>query len=195
MLERTANTTAVSEPVVTWAMRCKIRKILDLPNEERSDSQVRRYWRHYSLPSASQFGLDPSAFGLPPKDYILHLVHVADFHLNSLYHFFKHVEITEQLNGILLSSLQSVPRVWRVRLLIIIALGKLFLEKGADVSGPPGIQEFLQSTVALPSSIELALNPIAAIETLSLLAVYAQAAELHDAAYLYVGSIQDTSSS
>jgi hypothetical protein len=50
-------------------------------------------------------------------------------------------------------------------------------------------------TAALPSSIELALNPIAAIETLSLLAVYAQAAELHDAAYLYVRSIQDTSSS
>ena len=61
-----------------------------------------------------------------------------------------------QLSSTLGHSLQTTIGVWRVKLLLIIALGKLFLEKGATAYGPPGMQEFLQGVHDLSSNIILA---------------------------------------
>ena len=78
--------------------------------------------------------------------------------------------------------------MWHVKLLLIIALGKLFLEKGSDTSGPPGTKEFLEGVKNLPSNIELAQSPLISSEALALLAFYARAADLHHAAYLYASN-------
>lgn len=128
----------------------------------------------------------PSALSLPPKDYIAHLAQVADFHLNTNNCFFSYTAFQEQLSRASPQSLQTASEVWHVRLLLVVALGRLFLERGATGFGPPGIREFLQGVNALPSNIVLSRDPLVAIEALSLLAIYAQAADMHSIAYLYV---------
>jgi hypothetical protein len=128
----------------------------------------------------------PPILGLPAKAYISHLAQVADFHLNANHYFFDHSAFSEQLDRALPNTLQAVSEVWQVKLLIIIALGKLFLEKGATSFGPPGIREFLQCVKIIPSTISLSQDPVTGIEALCLMAFYAQAADMHAAAYLYV---------
>ncbi|KEF57878.1 uncharacterized protein A1O9_05799 [Exophiala aquamarina CBS 119918] len=66
-------------------------------------------------------------------------------------------------------------------------MGKLLLKEGATTSGPPGIREFLQAIRVLPSNVVLYQSLDRSLETLALLAMYAQAADLHGVAYLYVG--------
>jgi proline utilization trans-activator len=71
------------------------------------------------------------------------------------------------------------------KLLLVVALGRLFLERGASSSGPPGIREFLQGA-DLPSTLVLRQDPVIALETLCMLAIYAQAADMHEVACLHV---------
>jgi hypothetical protein len=99
----------------------------------------------------------------------------------------------EQLNrsSLQLASLKSGLLLTKV--LIVIALGKLFLGKGASNDGPPGMRDFLRSATTLPSNIALSYDPLMAAETLYLLAIYAQAADMHNAAYLYVWCCSDNS--
>jgi hypothetical protein len=59
------------------------------------------------------------------------------------------------------------------KLLLVVALGRLFLERGASSSGPLGIQEFLQGA-DLPSTLVLRQDPVITLETLFMLAIYAQ---------------------
>ncbi|PMD32536.1 hypothetical protein L207DRAFT_518459 [Hyaloscypha variabilis F] len=72
------------------------------------------------------------------------------------------------------------------KLLLVVALGRLFLERGASSSGPPGIREFLQGA-DLPSTLVLRQDPVIALETLCMLAIYAQAADMHEVACLHTG--------
>lgn len=125
---------------------------------------------------------------LPPKDRIIYLARVADFHLSPNYCVFDYQAFVNQINGDgdETSSVQKSSSVWQVRLLLLIALGKLFLEKGADAFGPPGAKEYLEGVECLPSNIELAQTTLTSTEALALLAIYSRAADLHHAAYLYV---------
>jgi hypothetical protein len=104
---------------------------------------------------------------LHSKDYIIHLADVASFHLNSTHYFFDCSGFKEQVEKTF-RTLSQATRLWQVKLLLIVALGKLFLEKGASESGPPGVTEFRQGVSALPSSIVLSQDPLTAIEVLCL---------------------------
>ncbi|CAH0020159.1 unnamed protein product [Clonostachys rhizophaga] len=129
---------------------------------------------------------DHSTIQLHSKDYIAHLADVSSFHLNSTHYFFDCSGFKEELEKTFHTSSQTT-RLWQVKLLLIVALGKLFLEKGASKSGPPGVTEFRQGVNALPSTILLSQDPITATEVLCLLSFYAQAADLHETSYLYIG--------
>jgi hypothetical protein len=140
----------------------------------------------YTFSSPFELQNKPASLGLPSRSFIGHLAQVVDFHLNTNYFFFHLAALQEQINTSELHSLPHTSILWHVKLFAIVAMGKLLLEKGATIFGPPGIREFLHAVHILPSNIALTQEPLMAIETLSLLAIYAQSADLHEAAYLYV---------
>jgi hypothetical protein len=140
----------------------------------------------YAVSRQDQSYTELSFLSLPPKAYIGHLAQVAGFHLNANHYFFVPSGSSEQLDRALLDSLQAISGVWHLKLWLIIALRRLFLEKGATSLGPPGIHEFLPCISSVPSPISLSSDPITGIEALCLMAFYAQAAEVHTTAYLYV---------
>lgn len=86
-----------------------------------------------------------------------------------------------------MKSLESASSLWHTKILAILALGKLFMEKGASAFGPPGVREFQRAVAILPTTVALSQEPLIAIETLLLLSIYSQAADMHHVAYLYVG--------
>lgn len=123
---------------------------------------------------------------LPSKDYIIHLARIVDFHFSANCWFFNLAELLDQISQTPAQRLQAMSGILLTKLLIVIALGKLFLERGATTLGPPGIREFLQAAHCLPSNIQLNTDPITSVEIFCLLSIYAQAADMHDTAYLYV---------
>ncbi|RDW71016.1 hypothetical protein BP6252_07579 [Coleophoma cylindrospora] len=176
-----------NERVSTWAFSDEVRQVLeprsgDQPNSSRTGTKV-----SYMICPQNETLSDTSALNLPPKDYIIHLAQIADFHLNTNYLVFDYPAFLDQLNSTPLQSLKKASEVWHVKLLMVIALGRLFLGRGATSFGPPGIREFLQGVNALPSNVVISQDPLMAIETLCLLATYAEAADMHSAAYLFSG--------
>ncbi|EXJ77855.1 hypothetical protein A1O3_09014 [Capronia epimyces CBS 606.96] len=138
-----------------------------------------------------QIPWDPSAFSLPPNDYIAHLVQVTDYHINRIGNcsVFDPTVFLEKLARTSSRSPPEASELWQVEQLSVIALGKLLLERGVTSLGPPGVREFLHGIKKLPPGIFLHQEPITAIETLCLLAIYAQAVDMHRVAYLYVRTI------
>lgn len=140
----------------------------------------------YIISSHIETPFDHSALSLPSKDYITHLAQVTNYHLNANCYFFDQPFFLEQLSRTPPESLSEASELWKTELLLVVALGKLFLGRGATSLGPPGVREFVQGSNILPSNIVLSREPIMAMETLCLLAIYAQAADMHRIAYLYV---------
>ncbi|KAH7363381.1 hypothetical protein B0T11DRAFT_282521 [Plectosphaerella cucumerina] len=122
---------------------------------------------------------------LPSLDIILHLVRVADFHLNCILKFFHVEDVLHRLTAT--TEVGPVSPTWKSQLLAIIACGKLHTEKGATKQGPPGFREFLSADRCMPSMMNMAVDVVGSVETLCLLGAYAQAAHLHDMSYLYIG--------
>lgn len=169
--------------VSTWGFCQAVRLALRSPVGDKTQG-IRACRRPaYSFSSSIEHQNYPTSLDLPSKSFIGHLAQVVDFHLNTTHFFFDLPTLQEEIE---LVSVPHASALQRTKFLAIIALGKLFLEKGATSFGPPGIREFLHATQILPPNLVLSQSPQTAIVTLSLLAVYAQAADLHVAAYLYV---------
>lgn len=175
-----------SRHAFTWDFSQEIRQVLGTRLTRQSSGPKSSLNMSYKIPFQDETQSLSSEPGLPRKDYIAYLAQVADYHLNASYCFFSLPLFLEQLNKTSLHSPKSISAIWLVKLFMVVAFGKLFLEKGATIAGPPGIQEFLEGTRALPSQVMLNEDPVTAVEALCLLSIYAQAADLHRVAYLYV---------
>lgn len=172
----------------TWGWSLEVRKLLEQRICHRSSSQMPCPSDSYTASLSDLAITKRSPPNLPPKDYIIYLSHVADHHLNANYYFFNRQVFQDRLTKQSFNDFSGGSEVWQTEILMIIALGKLFLERGATSLGPPGIREFLLSAITLPSNFTLIENPITAIEALCLLVIYAQAADMHRLAYLYVSN-------
>lgn len=137
----------------------------------------------YKIPLRDETFLQSLESAFPPKNYIIHHAHVVDFHLNINHSLFNITAFIEQLNKVALST---VSGAFKVKVSLITALGRLFLEKGATVSSPPGIKDFLRALRDFQPHAMVDEDPVMAVECLCLLATYAQAADMHRMAYLYV---------
>lgn len=137
----------------------------------------------YKVPLRDEALLDSLESAFPPKHYIIHLAHVADFHVNANLCLFGITTFIDQLNK---AALNTISSAFKVKLSLIIALGRLFLEKRATVSGPPGTKDFLKAVRDFQPHAMVDEDPLMAMECLCLLATYALAADMHRMAYLYV---------
>jgi hypothetical protein len=104
--------------VFTWAFSQEVRQSLEPGSSEQSNfSKVDVKFSYIvSLQDDTQF--DSSA--LPPKDYIMHLAQVVDFHLNANPFYSNHTIFPEQLNRTSSHSLQTALDIWHVKLLLVI---------------------------------------------------------------------------
>ncbi|KAH8700935.1 hypothetical protein BGW36DRAFT_425735 [Talaromyces proteolyticus] len=176
----------------TWAF---VRKALSIQG-----LQYQR--RHIRLPPRASYGIalctDPALWNasdiacLPRSEYIAHLARTADFHLNTSLFLFDVSIFLKNLRDDTTpdrTEPHAGSNVWFAQVFIVIALGKLFLVNRASSLGPPGTNEFVQSMKLLPLSPTLTDqgSQVMFIETLCLLSVYAQAADLHGTAYIYGG--------
>ena len=169
-----------------WAFCRTVRKALQSESNRGVEHARPSRRLTYTFSRSTEYVNVTAPTSLPPKSHISHLAQVCDFHLNATYYCFDSAAFQEQLNRGDLSSTVSNSSIWNSKIQAILALGKLFLEKGASASGPPGIREYQQAAEALPTTIQLSQDPLAAIETLLLLSIYSQAADMHNVAYLYV---------
>ncbi|KIV82671.1 hypothetical protein PV11_04765 [Exophiala sideris] len=173
--------------VSTWAFCRDARRALlnEATDEVQHIGESQR--STYEFSRHTERGNGVIVTSLPPKSYISHLAQVCDFRLNPSQYCFDLLKFQKRLDKSDLSSLETTSSVWHANILAILALGKLFLEKGASVIGPPGVREFQRAISVLPTTIILSQDPLTTIQTLLLLSMYSQAADMHSVAYLYTG--------
>lgn len=163
-----------------WTLSGEVCRILGIePNRQSCDSVDDTEALQTLSPE------EPRA-SLPQHDYIVHLAHVVDFHLHASCLFDGYPVSTRRVDDTMPSLSNTESKIWYMQVSAVIALGRLFLEKGGTGSRPPGFQEFLQGMNAVPSNAILCQYPLVATEALCLFAVYAEAANMHAVAYLYI---------
>lgn len=138
---------------------------------------TRPFHHHY-------LGQDP----LPPLSHARYLATVFSFHLGPLYHFFREDQLNEALSTVYDKTVtdSETPVLWRVQLLLVVAMARLILARGPSELGPPGVAAFLEAMRLLPDIKALYTNQILSIGILSLIALYLQSADMRTAAHVYV---------
>jgi hypothetical protein len=164
-----------------------IKRILQHASDGRphfSDTDATPY---YPSMNAGEFQrTDTVAVELPPTREIAYFAQVANFHLNANYFFFNLDYFLKKIdqNAHVSDSVDFV--LTKTSLLLVVALGKLFLGVGHTPSAPPGAREFSLAAHILPSNLAMTQSLPDALESLCLAAMYAHIAAIHDAAYTYV---------
>lgn len=154
------------------------------PNSEEDTYKIA------STTCRSQLSVDAEAY--PSSEYAEHLVNTALFHVGSTYHLFDIASFKQKLSEFYTASDndREIPRLWNVQLLLVIALGKMFLGKGSSEFGPPGATDFLRSLKMKRDILEYHEDPLLSIEIHCLRALYLFSADMRDAAYATVGSLE-----
>jgi len=138
--------------------------------------------------SNCQAALPPDISGLPTLDLALYLTNTVKFNICQTFNLFDEIEFTKTLHDFYNSPAQvaNKSRLWYVQFLVVIAFGKAFLQQGRADSTPPGSIFFVRAMNLLPSSESLYSEPVPAIETLCMISLYLQSADMRCSAYSYV---------
>ena len=180
----------------TWAFSWRVRKLLLESLGENSAEMI---------PPAEgdgyAMGLGPLNNGsikvtnIPSRDYSEYLMTTVLFHLGSIYHLFDKEDFRNKLVVIYDNKAagegiptQSEPLLSYLRFLLVIAIGKLLLGRGATELGPPGAGDFLQVMARLPDLSTMYRYQVISIEILCLISLYLQAADMRSVAYNFVSA-------
>lgn len=130
----------------------------------------------------------PDTCNLPPLDYALFLFNTAKFYFGHLFYlidepsYLKHLhELYENPSGKATSS-----RLWYAQYLLVLAFGKAFIVQNSSHNGPAGHQYAARAMSLLPDMSGVDREPLIAIQTLTLAAVYFQSVDMRVAAYHHV---------
>jgi hypothetical protein len=132
---------------------------------------------------------------IPSHNYAEYLANTTIFHLNATYHLFEKKTFMQKLanlyeNEIHQGQLSSsaLQDHWHIQFLLVVALGKLFLGKGASQLGPPGAADFLCAMKLKPDVSDFYdEDPTLGTEILCLEALYLLSADMRKSSYVSVG--------
>ncbi|KAL6884752.1 fungal-specific transcription factor domain-containing protein [Trichoderma evansii] len=126
---------------------------------------------------------------LPSLDYALYLTNTVKFHVAQTYHLFDEQRFMQNLLYIYTDSppLSAENRMWYVQYFLVMALGKGLLTRGMSKAGSPGSEYFMKAMELFPDANGLYQEPILSIEVCCGLALYLQAVDHRNSAYLYLG--------
>ncbi|KAF5601770.1 transcriptional regulatory [Fusarium pseudocircinatum] len=142
------------------------------------------------LPSMRQNDLVVNIEGLPSLDYALYLTNTVKFHIVQTYHLFDEQKFMPALHSLYSDGPPLVTagnRMWYVQYFLIMALGKGLLTRGMSKAGSPGSEYFMKAMELFPDTYGLYIDPILSIEVCCGLALYLQAVDHRNSAYVYLG--------
>jgi proline utilization trans-activator len=141
----------------------------------------------YTMASASvRASLPPhSQNDLPRRDYAKYLMETAIFHLGSLYHVFDKELFLARFDAFYEKS-QPLTGLWHAQFLLVIAFGKLFLQRGASTLGPPGAGDFLAALRLQTDLLDIWKDTVLHVEVLCLMSIYLWIADMRATAYVVV---------
>ncbi|VTT60927.1 unnamed protein product [Fusarium fujikuroi] len=142
------------------------------------------------LPSKKQTDLVVNIEGLPSLDYALYLTNTVKFHIVQTYHLFDEQKFMPALHSLYNDGpplVTSRNRMWYVQYFLIMALGKGLLTRGMSKAGSPGNEYFMKAMELFPDTYGLYIDPILSIEVCCGLALYLQAVDHRNSAYVYLG--------
>ncbi|KAM0198623.1 hypothetical protein ACHAQI_012295, partial [Fusarium lateritium] len=142
------------------------------------------------LPSMKQSDVVISMESLPSLDYALYLTNTVKFHIVQTYHLFDEQRFMQSLMSLYNDGpppLSAENRMWYVQYFLVMALGKGLLTRGMSKAGLPGGDYFMRAMELFPNANGLYQDPILSIEVCCGLALYLQAVDHRNSAYLYLG--------
>lgn len=127
--------------------------------------------------------------GLPALDHAIYLVNSVKFHVGHLFHLFDEKEFMSCLHSFYQdpTELPKTCKIWYIQFLCLIALGKALVVapmKGSSML--PGSDLFVRAMTLLPDPSYLFTDSLTATETLCIISLYLQAADMRNSAYIYV---------
>ncbi|KAL5362023.1 fungal-specific transcription factor domain-containing protein [Aspergillus floccosus] len=134
--------------------------------------------------------IDPILEGpvIPTLDYALYLVNTVKFRCGQLYHIFDDSDFMESLHAFYSENGPTRTRsLWYIHFLLILALGRTFIQTKSHEKKPPGISYFVKALHILPDHNRLYASPMTATEILCCIAIFYQALDCRSPAHNYVG--------
>ena len=125
---------------------------------------------------------------LPTADFALYLINTVKFHCCQLFHLFDEESFMRHFRNFHdeYGGRESVPVLWYVHYLVLLAFGKSFVVRKCQGRRPAGADYFVQAMKLLPDIIFLYTDPLHSIELLCSIALYLQCLDLRSAAYVRV---------
>jgi proline utilization trans-activator len=126
---------------------------------------------------------------IPPFEYAEYLTRTVILHVGSVYHLFNETKFQERMAQSYVDGFvqDQADDLWLAQFLLVMALGKLILGRGASALGPPGATEFLRAMKKVPDiSFFSHDNPVAQVETICLASLYLLSADMRTTAYALV---------
>ncbi|QPC80421.1 hypothetical protein HYE68_011173 [Fusarium pseudograminearum] len=142
------------------------------------------------LPRMRQAGALIDIESLPSLDYAIYLTNTVKFHIAQTYHIFEESHFMRGLLSLYNDGpppLTSDNRMWYIQYFLVMAMGKGLLTRGMSKAGSPGSEYFLRAMELFPDASGLYEDPILSIEVCCGLALYLQAVDHRNSAYVYLG--------
>ena len=126
---------------------------------------------------------------LPSLDYAIYLINTVKFHLGGILRLFHEEEFLQNLHEFYSDGPEkaSAHRLWYTQCLLLIALGKGFLNVRNAPNNSSSADFFIRAMSILPDMSDLLEEPVLAIEVLATVALYFYCMDMRQSAYTYVG--------
>jgi hypothetical protein len=172
---------------LSWQTRCLLKKAIgdDVSINLVPESEEETY----GMASASiRKSLNLVDDELPSREYAKYLAETVLFHLGDIYHLFEKESFMSKVTQFYDSGRHKQPLkgLWPTQLLLVIALGKACLQRGASSLGPPGAAEFLRAVRLQTDVLDLWSDTILHMEILCLTSLYLLFSDMRETAYTFV---------
>jgi hypothetical protein len=127
--------------------------------------------------------------GLPSLDYAMYLTNTVKFHIGQTYHLFEETTFMDRmfaLYNVGPSALTQNTRMWYIQYLLIMAFGKALLIRRVPGEVPAGYEYFYQALDLFPDANGLYSDPVTTVEVCCAIALYLQAVDHRNSAYVCV---------
>ncbi|CZR40469.1 uncharacterized protein FPRO_05369 [Fusarium proliferatum ET1] len=142
------------------------------------------------LPSMKETDLVVNIEGLPSLDYALYLTNTVKFHIVQTHHLFDEQRFMPALHSLYNDGPPLVTagnKMWYVQYFLIMALGKGLLTRGMSKAGSPRNEYFMRAMELFSDTYGLYIDHILSIGVCCRLALYLQAVDHRNSAYVYLG--------
>lgn len=126
---------------------------------------------------------------LPSLDYAMYLMHTVKFHISQTYHLLYEPFFLDNMQLLYEEGPQPITaknRLWYVQYFLIMAFGKALLVRNGQGASASANEYFFRAMDLFPEIDGLYQDPVLSVEICCGLALYLQAIDHRNSAYVYV---------